>query len=124
MPQPVSDSESTDYDYSGFSSGPPVRAAPFALDPEQNTLITVQSPIVFATTPGFRSGLPLEPDFGSAPSGSYEAGAGSEPVKENKKTSEPAKYSPIFKLGLYLSVHLCFSLLLLLGLTRLKHRSR
>jgi len=61
----------------------------------------------------------MEPDFGAAPSDSPEAGAEAEPPKE-QKTSEPAKYSPIFKLGLYLSVPLCFfSLLLPAGLTRL-----
>jgi hypothetical protein len=115
MPQPVSlHSESTEYDYPGLSSGPPVSAAlHFALDPEQNTLITSQSSIIFAPTLDFRSRSPMEPDFGAAPSDSPEAGAETEPPKE-QKTSELAEYSPIFKLGLFLSVPLCFSSMLLL----------
>jgi hypothetical protein len=55
----------------------------------------------------------MEPDFGAAPSDSPEAGAEAEPPKEEKK-SEPATYSPIFKLGLILSVPLSFSSMLLL----------
>ncbi len=104
MSQPVSlQSESTDYD---FSSGRVVRATTFCLDPEQNTLITAQSPITFAPSLDCRS----EPDFGAATSDSR---AEAEPPKEQKKR-EPAKYSSTFKLGFYLSVHLCFSMLLLL----------
>ncbi|KAI0277636.1 hypothetical protein BGY98DRAFT_1097319 [Russula aff. rugulosa BPL654] len=78
---PVSlDSESTEYDYSGFSSGPP-------------------SPITFAHTIDFQSRFPIESDFGSAPSGSAEARAESEPPKEHKKTSETAKYSRCLNSG-------------------------
>lgn len=108
MPQPVSlHSESTEYDYSG-SSGPPVRAAPFALDPEQNTLIIGQSPLTFASPHDFRSLFPTELDFGASQADSPEAGAEVEPIRE-QKTSQPAKYSQIFKLGFFLSVLLCFS---------------
>ncbi|KAF8481727.1 hypothetical protein DFH94DRAFT_405642 [Russula ochroleuca] len=67
-------SESTDFD-SGWS-GPP-------------------SPITFApSAPDCR--FP-ELDFGAAPPNKPEAGA------EEPKTTEPAKYSPIFKMGLFLS---------------------
>jgi hypothetical protein len=55
----------------------------------------------------------MELDFGTAPSDSPEAVAEAEPPNE-QKTSEPATYSPIFKLGLFLSVPLCFSSMLLL----------
>jgi len=77
-------SESTEYDYSGLSSGPP-------------------SPITFAPTgPTLEFQSPMALDFDTAPSDSPEAGAEVEPPKE-QKTSVPAKYSPIFQLGLFLS---------------------
>jgi len=82
----------------------------FALDPEQKSLITGQSPITFAPTVDFRSQFPTEHDFGTAPSDSPEAEAEAEPPKETK-TWEPA---PFCKLGLFLSVPLCFSSMLLL----------
>jgi len=66
-------SESTDFDYSGLSSGPP-------------------SPITFAPTLDCR--FPMELDFGAAPPAMPET-----EVKVST-TSEPVKYSPIFKLGL------------------------
>jgi len=57
----------------------------------------------------------MELDFGTSPSNlpEAEAEAGAEPPKQ-AKTSEPVKYSPVFKLGLYLSVRLCFFSMLLL----------
>jgi len=85
-------SESTEYDYSGLSSGPP-------------------SPITFADFGRSRS--PMDLDFGTSPSNSREAGAEAEPPKE-AKTNEQANYSPIFRLGLYLSVKQRASMLLLL----------
>ena len=61
----------------------------------------------------------MEVDFGTSPSNSPEAEAEAEAeLPKQPKTSEPVKYSPVFKLGLYLSVRLCFSWMLLL-LTRL-----
>jgi hypothetical protein len=44
----------------------------------------------------------MDLDFGTSPSNSREAGAEAEPPKE-AKTNEQANYSPIFRLGLYLS---------------------
>lgn len=73
-------SESTEYDYSGFSSGPP-------------------SPITFAPPVDCLSRFPMEPDFGTSVSDPPKAEAKAEPPKE----PETAKYSALFKLGLYLS---------------------
>jgi hypothetical protein len=55
----------------------------------------------------------MDLDFGTSPSNSREAGAEAEPPKE-AKTNEQANYSPIFRLGLYLSVKQRASMLLLL----------
>jgi len=79
--------------------------APISFGIEQNMLITVQSPITFSHSP---PRFPTDVDFGAAPSGLPEAGSKAEPQKE-QKTNEP-KYSPLFKLGLFFSVPLCFLL--------------
>lgn len=113
MPQPVSSlySESTDFDYSGMSSGPPVCSL---LRLTQNKYTDLwQSPVVFAATIDcqFARGL----DFGAAPSDVLDDGA------KVQKRSEQAIYSSISKIGVFFSVPPCAQRSLT-GLTRLYRR--
>ena len=99
MPQPVSSlhSESTDFDYSGMSSGPPVCSL---LPLTQNKYTNLwQSPVVFAAPIDcqFSRGL----DFGAALSDVLGGEA------KVQKTSEPAIHSPISKIGVFFSVPPC-----------------
>lgn len=102
MPQPVSlDSESTDLDYTGMSSRSSVRASMHHTQSKHTNLS--QSPIVFA--PAFNCRISKEVDFGPPPPDT-PGGDAKEP-----ETSEPVKYSPIFKMGLFFSVCFCLDVL-------------